>query len=528
MNINSKEYIKKLVLNGSPAEKQELYGFSGTTAHRIILKKFKIYARGEYPRFFGVKSATFHEAMVLNMIGSYYGNFPHAQGKENFANVAGRGTAKTVLAKLFITFVLQNDQNGFRKYIKVLTKDGKNSKQMVTDIYNLMLETAEIYGDVFDKEGEKKREETMAGFTMRSGRKLSAGTVGQTQRGHLQDAYRPDWIIFDDVEDRDSVRSSVITQGIIDRCSEAIDGLAKGGSYLLNGNYISDQGTIQWFINKPNVLALITAIADKELNPTWPERDTKDDILNLKDNTDDFWGEYMCEPSKSVNKFFSMDLIEADMEKALEPVKESAGVKYWKTYLPHHRYGAGSDHSEGIGQDSNTLAIFDFSTGELVATYANNKIAPDLSAHEFARVCGEFGNCVYAPETNNQCGGTALTTLNKIIKYPNIFRQVTQNTIKEKMTEKLGWNSNGSTKYMMYYDFRKDYNDRKVKIYDINVLKEMKAYTNGDLQESKAGLITKHFDLLTAVVIAWQMHKCAEANPSTQSYKKNYDAYVNA
>jgi hypothetical protein len=39
----------------------------------------------------------------------------------------------------------------------------------------------------------------MGAFTTTDQRKLLAGTVGITQRGHLQDAYRPDWLVLDDV-----------------------------------------------------------------------------------------------------------------------------------------------------------------------------------------------------------------------------------------------------------------------------------------------------------------------------------------
>jgi predicted unusual protein kinase regulating ubiquinone biosynthesis (AarF/ABC1/UbiB family) len=80
----------------------------------------------------------------------------------------------------------------------------------------------------------------------------------------------------------------------------------------------------------------------------------------------------------------------------------------------------------------------------------------------------------------------------------------------------------------MFNDFRTDYNDGKIRIYDVNVLKEMKAYTNSDLAESNVGLITKHFDLLTSTIIAWQMHKYAQVKSSKKSYKSNYENYINA
>jgi hypothetical protein len=59
----------------------------------------------------------------------------------------------------------------------------------------------------------------------------------------------------------------------------------------------------------------------------------------------------------------------------------------------------------------------------------------------------------------------------------------------------------------MFMDFRRDYNDGIVHIYDAQVLKEMKSFTNKDITETESGQsrITRHFDLLIATVIAWQM-----------------------
>lgn len=515
--MEAKEFVKNIILNGTSEEKKELFRFNFQTPKKIIAKKFKLFSRGCYPRYFREKAAPFHDDFVDDMIRSYFG--------ENMLEAAFRGSAKTSLKKLFDVFVLLNDEDSYRKYIKVLSRDLKNSKQIVTDVFNLMVEVRDIYGDVFEKEGDLKREETMTGFTMKNGRKYTAGTVGQTQRGHVQDAYRPDWIWFEDIEDRESIRSIVITQATIGRIGEAIDGLSIDGSYYVTCNYISDQGAVQWFMNKPSVKSRITPLlkdSSDNKSATWDVFDEAK-VTQIRKDADDFFGEYQCDPSKSENKFFDLERIDQDLKKCRSPERESAGVRYWSKYLPHHRYGQGSDHSEGIGSDANALAGFDFTEGVLVYTYANNEIAPDLAVHEFCRVGAEFGNCIYAPEVNNKCGGTAITTA-KTIGYPNIYRRYDDTKIGVNQTEKLGWDTNSKTKYTMFFEFRKDYNDGLIKIYDADVLAEMKAYSNNDLNETKAGLITRHFDLLTAVVIAWQMRKYAQVVKN--NYAANYKNYV--
>ncbi len=500
---SAKEYITSIILSGTPLQKKELYGFDNETNEQV-LKKFKLFVRGNFIRYLKEKDAPFHDVMSLNYIKSYRG--------ENYINLGFRGCAKTSLFKLFLVFVILNDKAHSKKYIKVLSKDIKNPRQIVTDVYNMCLELRSIYGDVFEKEGDKKREETMASFTLVSGVKLTAGTVGQTQRGHVQDAYRPDWLFFDDVEDRETISSIAITEGIISKCDEAITGLAKGVSWCLSGNYISETGVVQSFIDKSDRILQITPI-EIEGVPTW-EIFTVEDIAKLKKDSLDFYGEYMCDPSRTGDKFFDIDRIDADLKNVREPIQKHGETKYWGHFIEHHRYGIGADTSEGIGRDSSALTLWNFRTGELMASYDSNTIKPELFAYEMARVGREFGNCIVAPEINNMSGGIVITTLRQI--YQNVYRFTDRGNVVEKESMKYGWHTNARTKPQMFFDFRKDYNDGLVKIYDKRLLQEMKMYSNSDLSESG---ITRHFDLLTSAVIGWQMkHEDEQKKVATVSY----------
>lgn len=509
---NSKETIKEILLHGTAEEKQYLFGFSVADPNEKILKKFKLFAKTNYPRYFQDKSSPEHDVAVINYIESYKGN------KSNI-EIAFRGFGKTSLLKLFITFVLLNDKENSRKYLKILSKDQKNSTQMVTDIYNLMIEVKDIYGDVFEKEGDKKREERMGSFTMKSGVKLTAGTVGQTQRGHVQDAYRPDWIIFEDVEDRDSVSSITITESIIQRIDEAIQGLSFNGTYTVNANYISDAGTIQWFLNKKDIHSHIVPIVHPNGEPTWA-RYTPEKIEKLKADADDWAGEYLCDPTRTGDKFFDVQRVNNDLEQAKQPEKVSGFIRYWGHFNPQYRYGIGEDLSDGIGKDSCALAVFNFTRGELVATADDNQIEPDIFTYEVVRAGEEFGNAIIAPETNNTCGGIALRVLQEK-NYPNIYRKEIFDNAGNKMSNKLGWHTNSRTKPDMFYEFKKDYEAGLIKIYDERVLKEMKAFTKADLKDAKSGAVTRHFDLLTAVCIAWQMKDHATNSSSVKDFYAN-------
>lgn len=514
---NPKELIKEIVLNGTPEEKRVLFAFTVEDEDKKILKKFKLFARSCFPRYFQSPDSPEHDITLTNYIRSY-------KGLQNGIEIGFRGYGKTSLLKLFVAFVLLNDSSKFRKYLKILSKDGKNSKQIVTDVYNLIIEVSNTYGSIFEKQDNKKREETMSSFTTTDGRKLSSGTVGQTQRGHIQDAYRPDWIWFEDLEDRDSVSSITITEGIIQKADEAITGLSLDGTYIVTANYISDVGVVQWFLNKPNINSHIVPIINAEGQTTW-DRYTKEKIAELRESAEDWAGEYLCDPTRVGDKFFDIDRIEADLKKCRPPDRISAGVRYWakdgkNIYLPHHRYGEGLDLSDGVGKDSCALSAFNFTLGFLTASYDSNTTPPDLFTYEAMRVGSELGNCIIAPEINNTAGGIAISTL-KEKNYPNIYQREIDTQLHNIVSKELGWRTDRKTKPQMAYEFRKDYNDGLIEILDERLLREMKAFTKADLKEASPGAVTRHFDLLTSAFIAYQTKDVARQADDIKSFYSN-------
>lgn len=297
MTDKDREEVRRILFEGTPVEKKAMFGFSSKDSEEAVYKKFQLFTTN-YPRYFAHTPAPFHKEMIIGYIRAY-------RGDDNFLNIAFRGCAKTTLLKLFVAFVLLNDEDALRKYLKVLTKDGKNSKQVVTDIYNLMIEVRVIYGDMFQNSSNKKREETMGSFTMRNGVKLAAGTVGQTQRGHVQDAYRPDFIWFDDIEDRDSADSDTITQNIINKVDEAIQGLSVDGNYVCTANYITDLGVIHNMRSK-NVQEIIVPILDERGVPTW-DYFTPEKITAIRLDAEDWYGEYMCDPVTGADREFKSE-----------------------------------------------------------------------------------------------------------------------------------------------------------------------------------------------------------------------------
>lgn len=509
--------VKDIAKNGTIEEKRYLFGFDADKhSVEVIRKKFYLFVARLYPRYFESKKAPFHDEMVEHFIKSYLGH-------QNYINIGFRGCAKTSMKKLFDVYVLLNDQNATRKYLKVLTRDLTNSRQIVTDVYNLILEAHEIYGDVFDQgevgDSDKKRkaEQTMKSFTLKNGVKYNSGTVGQIQRGHVQDAYRPDFVWFEDIEDQESVRSIAITQGVISKSDEAIQGMAVKGNYVVTANYISDQGSVQWFLNQ-GITQQIIPIINQDGVIAWDRYD-QSWIEEKKQTADDWEGDYMCNPVASGELFFDRTIIEKALEKAEDAKDSFADVKIWDTYRPDHRYGIGADTSEGIGRDANALVIMDYQKGKVVGTYHNNQIAPDMFGHLMCQVGKKYGDCLLAPELNNT--GHATITAIKENLYPLVYKAENTTAFTDSQTQKLGWVMSGRTKNTAFFKFKKDFEDGQITILDRELLEEMRAYTNADLTDAKKGVITRHFDLLIAAVIAWSVEPQA-GYVSTAKFKTRY------
>lgn len=517
--------IESILFDGSNAEKVALFSFTEEDSPELIYKKFFYFTRYFFTGAFKSKSADRHKTLVMHYINSYLGD-------EKFIIKGFRGCGKTAIMKLIMVFVLSCDKReNKRMYNKVLSKDLKNSKQVVTDVYNALLTIKPVFGDMFAKEGDKKREETMGGFTMRNDVKITAGTVGQTQRGHNQgiESYRPDFIWFDDIEDRESIKSAVITQGIMDKIEEAIDGMSPDGTFVCTANYISEYGSVEMIASKDSVEEMVWAILDNPVyngkklvggEPTWAERFPLEKCIEINGDAQYWYSEYMADPSREDDKFFDTDRIDEMMKITKEPLRTEANLAVWSDFYQGHGYSLGADVAGGGGLDSSTMTVWNVTTGELTATYHNNRISTMLFAHEIARAGNKYGGCLVCPERNS-IGEGVINVLTGI--YHNIFQERQMATYAQNPQTKLGIYTSPKTKPAMFNYFREAFNTGEITIYDKELLMEMKSFSYNDV-ETKQGseLVTRHFDLLMSAVIGWYIAKYANPSKDPEKEWKRY------
>lgn len=520
------EEIKRIVSEGSPQELRDFFAFGLEDSGGLdrVVFKFNLWIRKFFPQYFTSKDADFHKDIDLSNAKLYFGELA------SFINLAFRGAAKTARTKLFIAFAIANDKDHFRKYFKVLSEDRVNSRQIVTDIYNMLVDedVAKVYPEVFAKT-KLKHEEQMGSFTSPTfGVKVVSDTVIEDQRGALQGEARPDFIWFEDFENRKTLRSAVVTLKIWDNMEEARTSLAKGGSCLYTANYISEMGNVHKFVTKKtsNRKLLIVPIEDEEGEPTWA-RFSKKDIEQMRQDDEDFEGERMCRPSASKDIYFDRETL--DSMAVLKPIRESAGFRMYKKFNPSHRYAGGHDIAGGVGLDSSTSVFIDFDTvpAQVVGTYADNEIKPEVFGHEVFRQADFFGGCLVAPENNY--GAEALLVLKQLDA--NLFLAEEQDAkVKQKAASDYGWKTNSLTKSKMLAALSTAITDGLIALNDPDLIAEAKSYTRNDLIENVRDprLTTRHFDLLMACAIAWQMKDYAKVvKNEEQEYDNAVDGYLN-
>jgi len=507
--------VEAILNEGDPPQVRALFQFNKDTEEDEVLIKFWLWSRWFFPNFFKTKDAPFHQKIDRYNLQAY-----RAQIKA-FVDIAFRGAAKTTRTKLFIAFALSNDEDHSRRYIKVLTKDLTNAKQTVTDIYNFLINPLvhSYYQEIFEKTVEK-REETMSSFTTATGVKVRAGTVGTDQRGQLQEDARPDFVWFDDFETRKTLRSAVETQAIFDNMEEARTGLSKDGASLYTCNYLSERGNVHRLVQpaEGKVVLIVPIIQDGK--PTW-DAYTVDEINTIKANAEDFPGEYLCEPSAGADIFFDRASLDRQVQKT--PIRVVADFKLFHQFDPSHRYGSGHDVAGGVGLDSSASVFIDFSTlpNRVVATFKSNTIKPDVFGYEILRECDIFGQPICAVENNKF--DMAIGVL-KYKDYPRIYfteEKETRAGIPPR-TRYYGWNTNGTTKPTILFELKKAVEDGHLELSDPDLIAELRSYTRDDLmdKDEDVRLTTRHFDLLMACAIAYQMRNWAEVTIQKRSYQQ--------
>jgi len=478
---------------------------------------------------------------------------------DSVAWIAFRESAKSTIAKLaLIVWAICFEK---KHYINVDSFMKENSEAFLFDVA-ISLQTNELilrdfgnlyFGDSRNSEGRKQSKvKRLNNFITENDIKLEAFSTQQSTRGRVYKYYRPDLYVLDDFETNKTKDSALVTNSIISHIDELKSGLGVGGSVLYLGNYITESGSVAHIMKSLErqkdraVIRNIPVIIDGK--PAWKGKYVLTDLAALKIKrvikTQKAEGtpiglqpvsletkrrqlgnkvyetEMMNNPEKSGDLVFDRRVIQRLESFCTDPLENISGLKIWDKYNAKHRYGGGGDVSEGVGEDANAISIIDFSTtpAKLVATFKDNKIAPDIFAYEMKRAGDMYGECILAPEVN-AVGFATLSVLKDI--YSNIYVRESKENIGETVTTKYGFRTTRGNKTDILYRLRTAVEDGDLLILDKDVLLEMKYYTKQHLRARGAEEgMTQHFDLLMATAIAWEMEENSRAKTVKKKFKQ--------
>lgn len=517
------EELEEILFSGDVEGTRALFAFDSETEDWEVLLKFMYWVGFFFPQYLKVEDAPFHRDIDANNLKIYRGTI------DSFVDCVFRGGAKTTRTKLFLAFCIANDENHSRRYIKIATKDIANAKQIVTDMYNMLAvgDIVQYYPEIFQKTPEKKQK-TMGVFDTTTGVKVKATTVGVEQRGQLQEDMRPDIIWFDDFETRKTLRSAVETQAIWDNMEEARTGLSDGkvpGGCIYTCNYVSERGNVHKLMKEREGRVILVVPIIKDGKIMWKAKYTMERINKIQESAEDFEGEYLNEPSAGDDVYFDREILKKqDLPKV---IKEIAGRKIFANYNASHSYGTGADVGGGVALDSSADVTIDFSLvpARVVSTYKNNKVKPDVYGHELIAQGRRFGECLLGVENNK------FDTVIQVLRhedYPNIYFTEVKSTRAglPPRTRTYGWNTNTATKYTMLSELKSAVEDGHLELSDPDLIAEAMSYSRDDLmdgQNDDVRLTTRHFDLLMACAIAWQMRKYASPKSTASETFKQPD-----
>ena len=196
------------------------------------------------------------------------------------------------------------------------------------------------------------------------------------------------------------------------------------------------------------------------------------------------------------DKLFDADKL--GMQQKLNPINQFGGFTIYKPYQLGHTYAIGVDVAEGVGRDSSTMVLWDFTPAkpEIVVEYANNAVAPDMFAFEIKNLAEKYECPLVAIERNNH-GHTTISKLREVYPERHIYKDD---------KDKLGWLTNLVSKPKMLYDLNTAVNEELINLNSSRIISEARRYDKEDMRTVRSNEeTTAHYDLLMATAIGFQM-----------------------
>lgn len=245
-----------------------------------------------------------------------------------------------------------------------------------------------------------------------------------------------------------------------------------------------------------------------------------DKRLELKE---DVYQEYPCTDEMaflhSGRPYFDIELLDIliNQNKNIEFISKYNGeIEIFEEPQKNVEYIIGSDVAEGLELgDSSTFFILRADTMTEVAN-GEYKVKPDEHGLLLEHWGKKYNNAFIGVERNNH-GHSTLNTLINTCKYPYIYIEKTLDKRYNKETEKPGWSTNPTSKYIMLDDLDTAIRNEEITIKSVRTLKQMR-----EIQKEDGKVNTNGKDRVIAVAIAYQMHKLRPKAPVVMKKPKGF------
>lgn len=170
-------------------------------------------------------------------------------------------------------------------------------------------------------------------------------------------------------------------------------------------------------------------------------------------------------------------------------------------------YIVGADTSLGVEDgDASAAAVFDRNRNRFAATWWGH-IDPRRYGHELALLGYFYRTAIVAPETNNT-GLTTLVELTHHLQYPNVFRWQKYDNLRQRLTDKLGWQTTQWSRPLLIDDMTYALRDHLIGIPSVQLCRELMIFDKGTVRVADD-------DLAIAGLIAWHCHLISSMEDGT-------------
>ncbi|MBW9169754.1 terminase [Clostridium estertheticum] len=186
-------------------------------------------------------------------------------------------------------------------------------------------------------------------------------------------------------------------------------------------------------------------------------------------------------------------------------LKQHYGKSFFMWDIPKYgeHYSIGMDASEGLGQDSHCIEVFDSNMVQ-VAEFINNKIKPWLMA-EILDCIGRYYNKGLICVERASGGLSILARMRADFHYMGLVKFKSFDNF-NKIVWNLGFDTNLKTKSLVVNDFLEMFDKRLMVIKSERILQEMQVFVSHD-NGSMGALVGSHDDTIMSVCMAIVSHK---------------------